>query len=459
MSGEAAAVADNLLVSITGVVNLWLAGKCPESLGEFIGSAPLTPLLKPGGGIRPIAVGRVWRRLVSKVAAFSVGKYMSSYLGDYNLVLECLMVERAFYMLSQLIKEVRLHCPGISRWVEFCYLQPTKLYYDQYILSSTLGVQQGDPLGPLMFTLTLHPLVKFIASQCKLDLQAWYLDNGTIIGDTLEVAKALHIIETEGPGRGLHLNVKKTEVFWPSIDPRSTADGVFPRDIGRPTNGVELLGGPVSLDLNFISDMMLTRVNKNVQLMAAIKKLKDPQSKMLLLRNCTCVSRLYFAMRTTNPASLQPASEIFDDHLLKYLRLLITGDGADFGPLQQRSATLPIKDGGLGIYTMDDTRNYCYLASQSQTASVQKIILGKLSSTNKFSAYQMALQNFIQCLGPRQFRVVLCNRLGIPLFVENVDIFYKASVHVRKEANLGILTDDGKDLRPADILVLNWDNG
>ncbi|XP_026438961.1 uncharacterized protein LOC113337505 [Papaver somniferum] len=116
----------------------------------------------------------------------------------------------AFNMVSrsQLIKEVRLRCPGISRWVEFCYMRPAKLYYDQYILSSALGVQQGDPLGPLLFALTLHPLVKNIASSCKLDLHAWYIDDGTIIGDTLEVSKALHIIETEGPDRLMVLN------FW-----------------------------------------------------------------------------------------------------------------------------------------------------------------------------------------------------------------------------------------------------
>ncbi|XP_026451691.1 uncharacterized protein LOC113352022 [Papaver somniferum] len=386
MSGSATTVADNLLASITWVVNLWLAGRCLEILGEFITSAPLTPLLKPGGGIRPSVVCTVWRRLVSKVASFSVGKDMTSYLGDYQFgvgvpvggkgilhVVNCLLgmkghsdkmsmllidFSNAFNMVSrtQLIKEVRLHCLGISRWVKFCYLGHAKLYYDPYILSSALGVQQGDPLGPLLFALTLHPLVKSIASRCTLDLHAWYLDDVTIIGDTLDVAKALNIIETEGPSRGLHLNVKKTEVFWPSIDPRSTDDGVFPLDIGRPSNGVKLLGGLVSLDLNFISDMLLTRVNRTVQLMTAIKKLKDPQSEMLLLRNCDGVSCLYFSMRTTNPATLQPPIDLFNDHLLKYLRSLITGDGAGFGPLQQRLATLPIKEGGLGIYTMADTR-------------------------------------------------------------------------------------------------------
>ena len=74
LGGAMAAIADNLLSSITKVVNLLLGGKCHSVLGSFITSAPLTPLIKPGGGIRPIAVGTVWRRLVSKVAASVVGK-------------------------------------------------------------------------------------------------------------------------------------------------------------------------------------------------------------------------------------------------------------------------------------------------------------------------------------------------------------------------------------------------
>lgn len=214
---------------------------------------------------------------------------------------------------------------------------------------------------------------------------------------------------------------------------------------------------------------------------------------------------------------------------------------------------------------MGDTHTYCYLASQSQTASVQEVILGNSFSSDKGSDYQLALQNFIQvcglpstyrvddsappsmhslvvtyfeavkkqipnqfhmsvrdsilwkcnqvkhaqdylmdvpisgvnqCLRPRQFRSVLCYRFGILLFVDNgmcsscnrsmdifgdhalhcakdvglkfrhdlvrvitVDICYKAGVSARKEVSLGFLSDDDRDLRLADILVLNWQNG
>lgn len=69
LSGAAVAISDELITSITHVINLFLDGKCPWVLGEYIASAPLTPLIKPRGGIRPIAVGTIWRRLVSKVSA------------------------------------------------------------------------------------------------------------------------------------------------------------------------------------------------------------------------------------------------------------------------------------------------------------------------------------------------------------------------------------------------------
>nr|GFA00573.1 hypothetical protein [Tanacetum cinerariifolium] len=82
LSGATVAISNELVASITQVVNLFLDRKCPKMLGEYIGSAPLMPLAKPSGGICPIVVVTIWRRLVYKVSAAMIGHYMDGYLND-----------------------------------------------------------------------------------------------------------------------------------------------------------------------------------------------------------------------------------------------------------------------------------------------------------------------------------------------------------------------------------------
>ncbi|XP_026412030.1 uncharacterized protein LOC113307792 [Papaver somniferum] len=296
---------------------------------------------------------------------------------------------------SVLINEVRERCPGISKWVEFCYAKPAKLYYNEHILSSAQGVQHGDPLGPMLFSLALHPLVCKMSSECSLDLRSWYLDDGTLVGDSMEVARALQIIREDGATRGLCLNIRKTEVFWPSPDIR--CNQLFPPDIGRPVEDVRLLGGPVSLSTEYCSSTILDRVDKTSHLMDCIKKLNDPQSKLLLLRNCAGVSKLYFTMRTTRPQVLDSAQQRFHHHLSQFLRYLVTADGAGFGQLQQRISTLPINYRGLGVYTMEDTNQYCYIASCYQTKYLQSNILQ--GSTDLGPNFQSALDSYMQICG------------------------------------------------------------
>ncbi|GJZ93341.1 putative reverse transcriptase domain-containing protein [Tanacetum coccineum] len=242
-------ISDELVSSITQVVNLFLDGKCPQHVGRVYCSASLTPLVKPGGGIRPIAVGTVWRRLVSKVSTIMIGYSLDGYLDGLqfrigvaggseaifhsvnrlieafgnDVCLSMLLVDfkNAFNLVDRevMLREVRLRCPAISRWVGFCYSYPSRLYYGEHTLWSCQGVQQGDPLGPLLFSLVLHPLICKIKDSFSLSLHAWYLDDGTIVRDTMVVGKVLELIMEDGLRRGLHLNVDKTKVFWPKEDP------------------------------------------------------------------------------------------------------------------------------------------------------------------------------------------------------------------------------------------------
>ena len=109
---------------------------------------------------------------------------------DGSFVMLTVDFSNAFNMVdrSPLLRKVRMRCPSISLWVEFLYGQAARLCLgDGHIMSAT-RVQQGDPLGPLLFALVLHPLIHQVRDNCKHLLHAWYLDDGTIIGDSKEVA-------------------------------------------------------------------------------------------------------------------------------------------------------------------------------------------------------------------------------------------------------------------------------
>nr|GFB28767.1 reverse transcriptase domain-containing protein [Tanacetum cinerariifolium] len=109
-----------------------------------------------------------------------------------------------------------------------------------------------------------------INPHCKLLLHASYLDDATVIGDSEEVAKVLDIINVSGPGVGLELNIKKTEIFWPSCNGTKLRKGFFPVDIQRLSSGVKPLGGVVSRDAYFTSGLAMRRAMNAIDLMSLL---------------------------------------------------------------------------------------------------------------------------------------------------------------------------------------------
>ena len=148
------------------------------------------------GGLRPIAVGEVLHRLTSKCAGRDVlsesinilypsklGVGLSSgckaiihavsdTLEDNSIHLDqkhILLVDfsNAFNSVSSdlLFREVLSHIPSLYSWMECSYgSQPFLLLGDESI-QSCCGVQQGNPLGLLGFSLVLHPMVQKIREQ------------------------------------------------------------------------------------------------------------------------------------------------------------------------------------------------------------------------------------------------------------------------------------------------------
>ena len=104
--------------------------------------------------------------------------------------------------------------PHNFKWVHFCYSNHSHLFFGNYIISSQAGVQQGDPLGPFLFCLVLQVLISKIKDEVPdLDLNNWYMDDGSLFGKTRDVLKAWNIIKDFGPSFGLQVNLSKCELI------------------------------------------------------------------------------------------------------------------------------------------------------------------------------------------------------------------------------------------------------
>ena len=226
------------------LVNAFTAGRVPREMAKYTAGAALVALNKKNGDIRPIAVGEIIRRLVSKcccadmrseaaeeLAPRQVGvgvagggeavtHTVSAVIHELGMAQDRVMLKvdfkNAFNLVSRqaFIRIIRDKFPHLAHWVEFCYAGQPFLWWDKHVLRSAAGVQQGDPLGPILFSLVLQEVVREIEKQLPdLDLNVWYLDDGTIIGKSAEVAQALQIIEVEGRKLGLELRKDKCELF------------------------------------------------------------------------------------------------------------------------------------------------------------------------------------------------------------------------------------------------------
>ena len=83
-------------------------------------------------------------------------------------------------------------------------------------ISSQSGVQQGDPLGPLLFSLVLHKIASAVDSdnEClNLLFQAWFLDDGVIAGRKSDVQRALSLIDELGSTLGIYINLPKYDLI------------------------------------------------------------------------------------------------------------------------------------------------------------------------------------------------------------------------------------------------------
>ena len=377
-----------LLQRITELMNLILDGSTPTAVRPILFGASLTAITKQAGGIRPIAVGYLWRRLSGKLVCNHVSARMAALLSPHQLgfgvkggaeagvraarrfitnlpdneVMIKIDFRNAFNTLRRdvIMEAVKENIPEVLNYALSAYDNDSRLQFGEFNISSEEGAQQGDPLGPLYFCLAIHKILENMQSK----LVMAYLDDMVLAGEASVVAEDFLRLEAEGNRIGLSLNRHKCEVIGHSTYTRSifTDNGIILQDTD--INNATLLGAPLT-DGVALEETLVKKVHE-LKTMSGRLDLLPAHDALYMLQHVVSTPKLMYLLRTS-PCMDRRELVDYDLQLRSTLSSVLN---IDLSEDRWQQASLPVRWGGLGVRGAVMLAPSAYLASAASTTQL-----------------------------------------------------------------------------------------
>lgn len=374
-----------------------LNGNVPSFVTPILYGASLCALNKKDNSLRPIAIGSVLRRMVSKIACARVYDKLGSclrpkqvgfgtrggaeagahaarrYINHEHLSTKVMLkidYANAFNELERnpMLVSVLKMCPEIHPYLNQCYSTPSILWFGDFIISSQRGCQQGDPCGPPLFCMAIHEMVSGLLSEMNI----WYLDDGTLAGDPQTVLQDLKTIIRKSAELGLRLNFSKCEIKVIGNDINQEIVNAFndvAPGITALENNINLLGAP--LTDSGISNEIKEKIIKLKLMVFRLKDLNSHQS-FFLLRNSFSIPKLTYLLRTTPCWRSMPDLVEYNQILKSAVEGIINCNLSDTAWMQ---TTISVNNGGLGLRDVTKLCLSSFLGSSHSVAELLAAIL------------------------------------------------------------------------------------
>ena len=305
----------------------------------------------------------------AEAAVHATRRYLQSM--PENHIIVKLDFSNAFNALRRdsMLEAVAAKAPEIYRYVYDNYAYAPQLQTRQHTILYEEGTQQGDPLGPLEFCLAIHPLLESLTTS----LTIGYMDDLTLAGPIDQVEHDIRFLEEQAPTYGLQLNRAKCEASARSYDEANKIQ-TFAEFENVAVEDLTLLGAP--LLPGRAVDKSIQKKIKDLDTVITRLEMLHPHDSFTLLRSSLSIPKLLYTLRTSacflNEGLLHDFDEVLRTGLCSLLNIHMSDD-------QWIQASLPVRNGGLGIRSAVMLATSAFLASAAVIRSLQDRLLHEVA--------------------------------------------------------------------------------
>ena len=369
----------------------------PEGLSAFV-ACRLIPLDKCPG-VRPIGIGEVPRRIISKAVLWTLStdiqdavsplQVCAGQVGGCEAAIHAMRVifndqdvegallidaENAFNSINRTaaLHNINVLCPLLSRVLINTYRDSVRMIVPAGgEIISREGNTQGDPLTMAMYALAITPLINELSEGHSETKQVWYADDATGAGSCSNLRKWWDRISSVGPKYGYFPKSSKSYlVVKPEFE--ESAKSIFEgTNICITSGGSRHLGAVIGSSEcrdEFVVDKVKTWIDK-IRVLADIA-LTQPHAAYSALTHGVA-SRWSFITRTT--PDIQNLLQPLEDAIHQLLIPALTGR-PPCSNVERDIFALPSRLGGLGILNPSTNSQASLHASVTLTTPLVNLI-------------------------------------------------------------------------------------